>query len=402
MTQLPELIEKKIDDYQWKASLTRLMEKYPEEAKYQIKSSADQEYFAFFATANLECPCDKIGDCEICQGIYQSDFYRRNEYNQPQLIFSVPRNRYRTDWKGVSIEFVSDRIFLANIRHGEISVCQIEGDSFVELHTDQNDDKFIYTVEVINEGKHMIADVWYWAPFYGTLLYDLEKLISTPDYCPVTLEEYGDDEKYEEREKAEVSEGMITFSYQDYYRKIYSCQEVLDRSEEIFEDFRNIIAVKNYHQRNNNIFQQIFQGKDFEQTTVIVKDQTKLIDDRNLSGIACWGNTSEIFFNNKVDWWLRGFRDLSDGGNLAEAVVMQITGNTKDNLPFPKVDLSFIFTTLDGMISTVRFYVPLVEMEWLRVTKEELKTILSRNRYDQETGRTYQYTEDCQLTIEIF
>lgn len=193
MIKLSNLTEKKIKDYLWTNSLQKLLLTYPrkgEKGKYQYKFTS--EYAVFFATANIPCGCDDSNSvCDICEPFYTCDFYR-NQHSQPKAIFSIKRNHFRTYLNEFCVEFLSLRKFIFNLKHGQITVCQItDDDSLQFLHSDKKTDQIITEVKIMNENSMLVHSVNldfndftnpnnYNQPIQR--LYNIKKFISRPNY----------------------------------------------------------------------------------------------------------------------------------------------------------------------------------------------------------------------------
>lgn len=120
-------------------------------------------------------------------GMY-ADFYTTYDDGYCKYLYSLRKNGYRTENSQFILEFFehpedsSRTLFVFNLNHGELAVCDAE--SGKELHTDDSQDKFITSMKVIeSEGEqYLFVEGWYWTPIFFNALYKVKSLLTCPDY----------------------------------------------------------------------------------------------------------------------------------------------------------------------------------------------------------------------------
>lgn len=129
---------------------------------------------------------------------FYADFYTITQADDgikyPSYLYSLRRNTYRTEGTRFLLEFFpspivpTQTLFIFNMRHGVISVCDAE--SGQELHTDLEQDKFITTYKIIEEYRqpYLYVEGWYWGPKLFTSIYRIKDLLVTPFYDGIVLD----------------------------------------------------------------------------------------------------------------------------------------------------------------------------------------------------------------------
>ena len=123
---------------------------------------------------------------------HYADFYTKNAVDgYKYYMYSLKRNTYRTENTDYVLEFFpspvdkSKTLFIFNSDHGELGV--YDADTGKQLHTDEQDDKFITSVKIVDD-KYLYMTGWYWAPIFFTSIYEINGLLTKTDYKPVVLD----------------------------------------------------------------------------------------------------------------------------------------------------------------------------------------------------------------------
>ena len=165
----------------------------------QIKSTPDNKYCAVYYPNLIYCEFyeqfePKNNDTPIGRARVKHLFtLRRNSYYAKN-----PSHDFIVDF--VTHPKTNDTMVLFNSFHGKLSIYNMNGQL---VHSDNFDDKFVTSLQIINK-KYMIAKCWYWGSVVVNLLYDLDKLLTTPDYEPVIIWTENDKLAYDITDKDKV------------------------------------------------------------------------------------------------------------------------------------------------------------------------------------------------------
>lgn len=171
---------------------------------------------------------------------YYADFFKaKSKHGEPEYMYSFKRNTYHTLGTDFVLEFFQapsnpeDTLFIFNTRHGELSVYNAE--SGKEIHTDMVEDKIITSVTILNdEFMHMTG--WYWNPVFFTSIYDIKKLLTTPDYEAVLLDtDLVDMPNKEKHFKINDSNQIEIYADGHPFHSVYSLRKFHDEHEEIIQ-----------------------------------------------------------------------------------------------------------------------------------------------------------------------
>jgi hypothetical protein len=154
----------------------------------QLKTTPDHKYCAVFSHHYLYCDFYEQLDYKEEQPLIGNP--NKPEYvkvPQYKYLFTLMRNTYRAFQHSHKfiVEFIthpitSEIMILFNSNHGQLSIYNMKGEL---IHSDKRNGKFISDLEIINN-KYMIVKCWFWSPVTCDYLYNLEKLLTTPDYEP--------------------------------------------------------------------------------------------------------------------------------------------------------------------------------------------------------------------------
>ncbi|ARF12175.1 hypothetical protein Klosneuvirus_3_310 [Klosneuvirus KNV1] len=249
----------------------------------QIKTTPDHKYCAVYSPNYLYCDFYEQLEPEKYMPIVKSD-------NDPlyvdraraQYSFTLKRNTYRPG--DFIVEFVThptskETMILFNDTHGQISVYNTKGQL---IHKEKEDDKFIRNLEIINE-KYMIAHCWVWHPIEIKVLYNIDDLVTKPDYHPITIWREEDEMIYEIIDNDKIKFSQInTYTYSneydpEYHKVIKECTYPLD---EAYHDYRYIMQsqftemIENW--QKDNLFKKIFNGKQYNKTNITIQSPEKI------------------------------------------------------------------------------------------------------------------------------
>lgn len=412
MSHFPLFVEGKIKSYQWESNLHRLLSSCPTEGKFQLVESPDRQHVVLFRTDHCcECDCDFDQHCDLCQEDYFCTFYRRGDCNQLIEIFKIERisDHDQINWISINfgVEFLDDLTFLISTKYEFLDVCRIEGDSFQVINSFYVGGEIEDVIKVNNQRYFLLKYSIRGLILQGMKLIDAKKFINHEKDFQVRLlvaRNLNQDLTIDKNGASFFSGESHSYEYLFYHH------------EKVKYDIWCSNMVKKY-KNSDNIFKQILSKREFSNTTISylenisdlenMSDLENISDSPNLdfdfdklSKIECFGNVSKNYYKHHVDTWLSHDFDYQ---NLAGEII-QLIARKEEKLPFSKVDLSFILTNSDDQVLTIRFSLPLIEMIEERISMEALKYTVSPFAcpYDPKDGRTYKFTDQSILSIEIF
>ena len=140
---------------------------------YKLKASKDNRYCAVYAENHLHC-----------------DFFEQMPptnwpFNKGKHLFTLKRNTYRMSDIGFIMEFLEhpetkETLFIFNPQHGELSLYNMKGEKVKE---GKANDEFFTSLTFIND-EYFLLNGWIWQPMSFFSIYNINKFITDPDYCP--------------------------------------------------------------------------------------------------------------------------------------------------------------------------------------------------------------------------
>jgi hypothetical protein len=339
---------------------------------YKLKTTPDHKYCAVYSDNYLYCDFYEQLEPEDYT-ILKPEIIKRA---RAKYLFTLRRNSYyaHLDSHKFIIEFVThptlgaeslkETMILFNEEHGHLSVYNTKGQL---VHKDDFNDKFISSIELINE-KYMILHCWFWHPIYSDILYNIEELLSTPNYkgsvgiwsdwgdscyqiidnakiriCYTNTNENDDDNT----NKIDESKIIKEYTYElDYY---YNNHKYIKQS---FTDTRN-------NWDKDNLIKKILSGKTYDRTNIKIDSPEKIKLLSNLPSdqklyIECIDNTDgdnrEFVINRIIG--LEDTDDLPKSITLARFYKLDDDRNVDISLIFhmenAKVTCKFFLKSLDG------------------------------------------------------
>lgn len=222
---------------------------FPVETSYddykdiELKVSPDKKYAAI---------------CNIHD--YYTDLYKVNYNDEPEYLYSLRRNTYRTEGTKYLLEFFTspknpeDTLFIFNKEHGVISVCDAETGK--TLHTDEPEDKFITDYKII-DNKYIYLIGWYWTPIHFTALYKINDLLQHDGYQSVKIDHEPIDTDKEFVFKLN-EDNIITFCNKNHHLyKEFSLDDFYENHKTITKINKDIELCINIVNNKNNLFHKI-------------------------------------------------------------------------------------------------------------------------------------------------
>lgn len=211
---------------------------------------------------------------------YYTDLYKVID-DEPQYMYSLRRNTYRTEGTKYLLEFFTSpkdpesTLFIFNKEHGIISVCDAETGQTV--HTDEPEDKFITDYKVI-DNKYIYLIGWYWSPIYFTALYKINDLLQRDEYQCVKIDYEPIDTNKEFVFRLDDTNNNITFCNKNHkLYKEYSLDDFYKNHESIIKKNKDIELSENIINNKNNLFHKLI-NEDYSHLEFIDDARQVLID----------------------------------------------------------------------------------------------------------------------------
>ena len=231
---------------------------------------------------------------------YYADFYKVID-NEPEYLYSLRRNTYRTEGTKYLLEFFTSpedpniTLFIFNKEHGVISVCDAE--SGKTIHTDQPEDKFITDYKII-ENEYIYLIGWYWSPIFFTALYKIKDLLKINEYECVKIDYEPIDSDKEFVFKLD-SNNIITFCNKNHkLYKEYSLDDFYENHETIIKINKDIELSENIINNKNNLFHKLCNEnyshvnftEDARQVLIDILSKELSYEDDDIIKATCVGN----------------------------------------------------------------------------------------------------------------
>lgn len=348
--------------------ITKKAKQFNEFMDMKIKTTQDHKYCAVYSPHYLYCDFYEQLEPEDYMPIVKSD-------NDPLYVkrakveyrFTLKRNTYRPG--DFIIEFVThpttkETMILFNETHGQLSVYNTKGQL---IHKEQKADKFFHRVEMIND-KYMIGYCWVWHPIQTNVLYNINDLLTIPDYSPITLWREEDDMIYEIIDKDKIKFIQLnTYSFANEYDPNFHqiVKEVTYPLDEAYHDYSYIMqsqfnpVIENW--QKDNLIKKIFNGKQYHKTNITIQSPEKI------ELLKQWKPDQKLFievFDHDIgcnrDYVVNRFIGLEDSDDLPKTIILARWFQLTDDRD---VNVSLIFNT-DQVKLTCKMNIKLIDKKY--------------------------------------
>lgn len=197
---------------------------------------------------------------------HYADFYTKHTVDgYKHYLYSLKRNTYRTENNDYVLEFfrspidTSKTLFIFNRDHGELGV--YDANSGKQLHTDEQNDKFITSIKIIND-NYLYVTGWYWSPIFFTSIYKINDLLTKPDYEPIILDTGRENPVSKEHIRLNSDNMIEIFDEGHPYHKCFTLDEFYSDHEKIKNDKEGWEYTQEFTSEKDNFIRRVLKSDD--------------------------------------------------------------------------------------------------------------------------------------------